>query len=255
LTAPRFPLQMDSMFSVIQNRSDQPSVVSSPLRRRLNPNGFVSQRTLNVSRAVSLHMKTKRDSSILARSTKDLQKGSPSRPPMTLDVCSGNGRGGRLGNDGALVPPGSLSGEANSAPRANGRPLRVVHVALQLVTGGMEKLLVLPSLTEGISLTLMEAMARGLPVVATRVGGNPEVVDEGRTGLLVPERSPVELASALLRLIRDPETGRRMGLEGRHRVEQYFDVRRMVAQYERLYLEPRPQTSEGVMADHPGAGS
>ncbi len=119
---------------------------------------------------------------------------------------------------------------------------------------GRASLFVLPSLTEGISLTLLEAMARGLPVVATRVGGNPEVVDEGRTGLLVPERSPAELAGAILRLLRDPEMGRRMGLEGRHRVEQYFDVRRMVAQYERLYLEPRPHASGGGVADEPGGG-
>jgi glycosyltransferase involved in cell wall biosynthesis len=58
--------------------------------------------------------------------------------------------------------------------------------------------------------------------------------------LLVPERSPKDLAGAILRLVREPDTGRRMGLEGRNRVEQFFDVRRMVAQYEQLYLEPRP---------------
>jgi len=98
-------------------------------------------------------------------------------------------------------------------------------------------LFVLPSLTEGISLTLLEAMARGLPVVATRVGGNPEVVADGRTGVLVPARAPSELAAAMLRLLREPECGRRMGLAGRQRVERYFDVRCMVAEYQALYLE------------------
>jgi len=116
-------------------------------------------------------------------------------------------------------------------------------------------LFVLPSLTEGLSLALMEAMASGLPVVTTRVGGNPEVVDEGRTGLLVPERSPAELAGAILWLLRNPVMGRRMGLEGRHRVEQYFDVRRMVAEYEQLYLEHRPHDSEGVTANQQGGDS
>jgi glycosyltransferase involved in cell wall biosynthesis len=96
---------------------------------------------------------------------------------------------------------------------------------------------VLPSLTEGISLTLLEAMARGLPVIATRVGGNPEVVVEGETGFLVPTRSPVDLAEAILKLIGDPQQGRSMGLAGRTRVERDFDVRRMVAEYESLYLE------------------
>src|SRR5207302_2117707 len=71
-------------------------------------------------------------------------------------------------------------------------------------------LFVLPSLTEGISLTLLEAMARGLPVVATRVGGNPEVVADGETGLFVPAKSPPELAHAMVRLQRDPEGSRRM---------------------------------------------
>jgi glycosyltransferase involved in cell wall biosynthesis len=98
-------------------------------------------------------------------------------------------------------------------------------------------LFALPSLTEGVSLTLLEAMARGLPVVATRVGGNPEVVLDEETGLLVPARSPAELAGAVLRLWRDRGAARRMGLAARRRAEQYFDVRRMVAGYEDLYAQ------------------
>lgn len=96
---------------------------------------------------------------------------------------------------------------------------------------------VLPSLTEGISLTLLEAMARGLPVVATRVGGTAEVVDDGVTGLLVPPASPEALASAMLRVYRDPQTARAMGLAARQRVCDSFDVRRMVARYEALYVD------------------
>jgi glycosyltransferase involved in cell wall biosynthesis len=96
-------------------------------------------------------------------------------------------------------------------------------------------LFVLPSRTEGISLTLLEAMARGLPVIATRVGGNVEVVAESETGLLVPSGDPAALARALVRLWRDPETGRRLGAAGRCRVETHFDIRRMVAEYEALY--------------------
>lgn len=96
---------------------------------------------------------------------------------------------------------------------------------------------VLPSLTEGISLTLLEAMARGLPVVATRAGGTPEVVVDGQTGFLVPTRSPADLADTVLRLWRDPDLGRRLGRLGRERVERSFDVKRMVRAYEDLYRE------------------
>jgi glycosyltransferase involved in cell wall biosynthesis len=100
---------------------------------------------------------------------------------------------------------------------------------------GRARLFVLPSVEEGISLTLLEAMARGLPVVATRIGGNPEVVADGETGLIVPASDPDVMAGAVLRLLGDAEAGRRMGRAGRQRVEAHFDVRRMVADYEAAY--------------------
>jgi glycosyltransferase involved in cell wall biosynthesis len=114
---------------------------------------------------------------------------------------------------------------------------------------------VLPSLTEGISLTLLEAMARGLPVVATRVGGNPEVVVDGETGILVPPASPEDMARAILRVYGDPGLGRRMGAAARRRVESYFDARRMVGRYEELYFETlqgRHRTSGAARADGVG---
>jgi glycosyltransferase involved in cell wall biosynthesis len=94
---------------------------------------------------------------------------------------------------------------------------------------------VLPSVGEGLSMTLLEAMASSLPVVCTDVGGNPEVVAAGETGLLVPPQQPAALAAALLALLRDPARARRLGAAGRHRVEVEFDVRRVVASYEALY--------------------
>ncbi len=104
---------------------------------------------------------------------------------------------------------------------------------------GRAQLFVLPSQSEGISLTLLEAMARGLPLVTTRVGGNPEVVEAGITGLLVPASDPEALAEAIGVILADPEQGRRMGRAGRERVEMCFDIRKMMAQYEALY---DPQT-------------
>jgi glycosyltransferase involved in cell wall biosynthesis len=103
---------------------------------------------------------------------------------------------------------------------------------------------VLPSLSEGISLTLLEAMARGLPVVATRVGGNPEVVEDGVTGRLVPASDPDALAAALLSVWPASDCTREMGRAGRERVERLFDVRRMVAEYETLYLHLTKRDSQ-----------
>ena len=102
------------------------------------------------------------------------------------------------------------------------------------------RLFVLSSLTEGVSLTLLEASARGLPIVATAVGGNPEVVEDGVTGLLVPASSPDALAGGVLRLWDEPALRTQMGRAGRLRVEERFDIRRMMAAYERLYLGDEP---------------
>ena len=96
---------------------------------------------------------------------------------------------------------------------------------------------VLSSTVEGISMTLLEAMATALPVVATNVGGNSEVVVEGETGFLVPPADPALLARALLALIRDPKRARQLGASGRRRVEESFDLRVVVRTYERLYCE------------------
>ncbi len=83
---------------------------------------------------------------------------------------------------------------------------------------------VLSSRSEGLPLSILEAMAAGLPVVATNVGGVPELVLEGETGLLVPPGDPHSLAGALERLLDDSELRGRMGAAGRIRVEERFDL-------------------------------
>lgn len=95
---------------------------------------------------------------------------------------------------------------------------------------------VLSSLSEGIALTLLEAMAAGLPVVATDVGGNREVVVPGETGVLVPPRAPEAMADAILGLVADPLRAHQFGLAGRARVEREFSLKQTVQQYEELYL-------------------
>ena len=93
------------------------------------------------------------------------------------------------------------------------------------------------SVSEGISLTILEAMASALPVVATRVGGNPEVVAEGVTGLLVPAREPSALAKALATLSESPVQRQALGSAGRRRLESIFAVDHMADAYRRAYEE------------------
>ena len=93
----------------------------------------------------------------------------------------------------------------------------------------------LPSLNEGISNTILEAMASGIPVVATDVGGNPELVKRDVTGILVPPSDPGAIAVALLDYLRDPGRRKRHGDAGRRRVLQEFSVGDMVAAYEATY--------------------
>lgn len=94
----------------------------------------------------------------------------------------------------------------------------------------------LSSTSEGISLTLLEAASSGLPIVATRVGGNAEVVVDGVTGALVSPRDPAAFAAALGAISRRPDRAA-LGVAGRARVERWFSVERMARAYQDLYAE------------------
>ena len=101
---------------------------------------------------------------------------------------------------------------------------------------------VLPSLAEGISNTILEAMACALPVIATDVGGNGELVEAGVTGALVPAADPAALAQALLEYAGAPERARAHGRAGRARVERRFSLQAMILGYQGIYdaLAQRP---------------
>jgi glycosyltransferase involved in cell wall biosynthesis len=106
---------------------------------------------------------------------------------------------------------------------------------------------VLPSLAEGISNTILEAMASGLPVVATRVGGNAELLEDGVTGRLVPAGDSPSLSQAILDYFSDPGIAVRHGKAARLRAERIFGLERMIAAYTRLYQtalgnQPAPET-------------
>lgn len=96
---------------------------------------------------------------------------------------------------------------------------------------------VLPSLREGLPLVLLEAMAAGLPIVATDVGGNRQAVHEGINGLLVPSENPGALAQAIRRIVDDETLRAQCSCQARQLFEQHFTVGRMVERYDRVYRQ------------------
>ncbi len=94
---------------------------------------------------------------------------------------------------------------------------------------------VLPSLSEGLSNTILESMAAGAPVVATRVGGSPEALEDGVDGLLVPPRDSAALSRTISWVLEHPEAAREMGRRARARVAQEFSLVRMIRETECLY--------------------
>ena len=110
---------------------------------------------------------------------------------------------------------------------------------------------VLPSFTEGVPVTLMEALAHGLPVVATYVGGIPELVEPGSAGLLVPAGDSEELANALERVLRNPEWARGLGLSGSRVVQSRFSQEAQVDALIRLFGCPARTTGSSSVQSTP----
>ncbi len=94
---------------------------------------------------------------------------------------------------------------------------------------------VLSSSDEGFSLSTVQAMATGLPVVVTRSGGPETIVDDGRSGILVPPRDPAALAGGIEEMLRSPDRAAQMGRAARERVLRDFSLERMVERYAELY--------------------
>jgi glycosyltransferase involved in cell wall biosynthesis len=139
-----------------------------------------------------------------------------------------------------LVGGGELRGQLETQVRSLGLSDAVVFAGVRddvpEILAALD-LFVLPSRWEGLPLAVLEAMAARLPVVATAVGGVPEVVVDGLTGLLVPPGDPPALAGALLSLARDAGRRRAMGQAGYERVREHFAMAQMARAMERLYEE------------------
>jgi glycosyltransferase involved in cell wall biosynthesis len=113
---------------------------------------------------------------------------------------------------------------------------------------------VLPSFVEAMPMTILEAMAAGNPVIATRVGEIPTTVENETTGILVAPNDARELRNALLRLLRDGHLRQKMGQNGRARVQKHFSLERMSQSYFELYRQicGAPMTAEQA-ADFAGS--
>lgn len=98
-------------------------------------------------------------------------------------------------------------------------------------------LIVLPSIGEGFSNAILEAMALGKVVVASNSGGNPELIENGETGFLVPPKNPEKLAEAMLKILKNQKKVRELGKAAKKRVKKMFDITACVRKYENLYLQ------------------
>ena len=168
-------------------------------------------------------LETRKGHDRLLQALRDLAVGANGSTPQLLLVGDGPLRGRlealarELGVDTAVRFTGSL-------------------VDVRPALAAMD-IFVLPSREEGMSNALLEAMAAGRPVVATNVGGNGEIVDEGRTGILVRPDDGSALAAALHGLLSDHATAERLATAGREEASRRYDVRTMVDRMEAFYHE------------------
>ena len=139
-----------------------------------------------------------------------------------------------------VVGGGELQGAMVVLSRTCGVPSNVVFhgdVANVLPFLKQADVFVLPSRTEGMSNALLEAMAAGLPCVATAVGGNPDLIRDGETGLLCQAEDPAGMSEAIKRLLRDESLRTRLGTAARQKVQSEYTIPQVAARYEALYAE------------------
>jgi glycosyltransferase involved in cell wall biosynthesis len=160
-----------------------------------------------------------------------------------------------------IVGDGALRGEMEHYVDELGFADRVIFTGwrrdLPRVYADLD-VLVVSSDNEGTPVSAIEAMTAGRPVVATRVGGLPDLIEEGRTGLLAPPRDPEALAAAVLGLLHDPQNAARIGQTARAMAQERFAVQRLIADTERLYLhflaEKGFPEGEAVLSDFAPVG-
>jgi len=175
-----------------------------------------------------------KDQTLLARAFIEALRREPALRDRVRLVMIGEGplraRAQALLDDAGVADLAWLPGERSDVPAV----MRGLH------------LFVLPSLAEGISNTILEAMASGLAVLATEVGGNADLIAAGETGLLVPAAQPEPMAAWMVELASSPERAQAMGRAGRARVEQKFSMAAMMRNYQGVYERLLAERSAGT---------
>jgi glycosyltransferase involved in cell wall biosynthesis len=116
---------------------------------------------------------------------------------------------------------------------------------------------VLSSKREGLPMSILEAMSAGLPVIATNVGGIPEVIRDGENGILVPSQDPDSLAGAICKVLDDSNYARELGKKARETIESKYSLTTVTEAYSRIYLSlakrsfPRQQKATGYAREAP----
>jgi glycosyltransferase involved in cell wall biosynthesis len=148
-----------------------------------------------------------------------------------------------------VVGDGSMRAELQSQARALALDKCMLFLGMRSDVSALLSamdVLVFSSLWEGLPVALLEGMAAGLPIVATKVGGIPSVVQDGTTGILVSPADAVELANGILGLLRSDQLAKQMGTAGQQRVRAKFSEREMAERITGLYTRllageaPRP---------------
>jgi sugar transferase (PEP-CTERM/EpsH1 system associated) len=190
-------------------------------RRSIGPVGFMSERSFIIGTVG--RMEAVKDQLTLARAFIHLCETERRAREFVRLVVIGDGplrsHAFELLEDAGLSQVAWLPGERDDIPE---------------LMRSMD-LFVLPSLREGISNTILEAMASGLPVVATRVGGNPELIVEGRTGAMVPSGNQRAISQAIAAYLNAPDAAVDHGRNGRKRIEASFSMEAMVSGYVNVY--------------------
>jgi len=158
--------------------------------------------------------------------------------PPTLVACVG------------VEPDAELLGRAAALPERH-RAVFVPFVSRPFAFYHLADAAALPSRIEGLSQTLLEAMALGLPVLASDAGGNPDLITDGVSGLLVAPRDPAAWATAMTRLLKSPDLARQLAQAGRSQVRREFTMERTALRTEAVYREALERRSRLLGRDAP----